>query len=139
MHFNISPDYASTYTEEYKLVCFTGLGNTSYVCAEFNFGCDPEAAKLVLNGVQVPTTIFPWEINIRKDAGQPWASIFFKIYTYKPSMSILDQKDLSFLVNSLHPTNDSIIIKCWFPFYWWSVKEKQVTSTPNTRYRKTGS
>ena len=67
--------YASTYSEEYKPVCFSGLGNTSYVCAEFNFGCDPEAAKLVLNGVQVPTTIFPWEINIRKDAGQPWASI----------------------------------------------------------------
>ena len=60
-----------------------GMGNTAYACAEFNFGCDPEAAQLVLSSLHVPTTIFPWEINLSGLAGQPWVS------DYKASHSIL--------------------------------------------------
>lgn len=49
-----------------------GKGNTVYACAEFNFGCDPEAADVVLNCLQAPITIYPWEINLSEYAGQPW-------------------------------------------------------------------
>lgn len=49
-----------------------GKGSTNYVCAEYNFGSDTEAAQFVLNGLGVPITIFPWEINLSELAGQPW-------------------------------------------------------------------
>lgn len=49
-----------------------GKGNTTHTCAEFNFGCDPEAAFVVLNGLHTPITIYPWEINLSEDGTQPW-------------------------------------------------------------------
>lgn len=48
-----------------------GKGNIT-VCGEFNFVSDPEAALVVLNEMQIPITIVPWELNLTKAAGQPW-------------------------------------------------------------------
>uniref|UniRef100_A0A0N5AAW8 IU_nuc_hydro domain-containing protein n=1 Tax=Syphacia muris TaxID=451379 RepID=A0A0N5AAW8_9BILA len=41
---------------------FYGIGNLgSNLTAEFNFGCDPEAAHVVLKEMLCPITIIPWE------------------------------------------------------------------------------
>lgn len=39
---------------------FKGIGNISK-CAEFNFWCDPEAAKIVFTESKCPVYVFPWE------------------------------------------------------------------------------
>ncbi|XP_077978125.1 nucleoside hydrolase-like [Glandiceps talaboti] len=39
-----------------------GKGNSDYVCAEFNFAMDPEAAKIVIDSFQCPITIVPSEV-----------------------------------------------------------------------------
>ena len=63
-----------------RFIFLAGKGNTAYACAEFNFGCDPEAAQLVLHGLHAPITIFPWEINLSELAGQPWVSYYMFAY-----------------------------------------------------------
>jgi len=48
-----------------------GRGNST-LCGEFNFVCDPEAAKVVLTELHKPITLIPWEINLTSATGVPW-------------------------------------------------------------------
>ncbi|KAK3087236.1 hypothetical protein FSP39_003441 [Pinctada imbricata] len=41
---------------------YHGMGNTSTICAEFNFHCDPEAANIVLNQLGCPITLVGNEV-----------------------------------------------------------------------------
>lgn len=42
-----------------------GVGNST-ACAEFNFHMDPEAACIVLDSLNCPKTILPWECCIEE-------------------------------------------------------------------------
>lgn len=49
------------------LIChlIPGVGNST-ACAEFNFHMDPEAACIVLDSLNCPKTILPWECCIEE-------------------------------------------------------------------------
>ena len=52
---------------------FLGVGNTVVnPCAEYSFHMDPEAAHIVLNEIQAPKIITPWETIRWRNNGQAW-------------------------------------------------------------------
>ncbi|KAK7065655.1 hypothetical protein SK128_012794, partial [Halocaridina rubra] len=61
MAVRLDPSFFSHFTQIYVMGGnTTGEGNIT-VAGEFNFTCDPEAAKVVLEEVERPIHVTPWE------------------------------------------------------------------------------
>lgn len=47
--------------------------------AEFNFGSDPEAAKIVIEEMNTPITMVPWEVHYLRGAEVIYSVNFIKL------------------------------------------------------------
>ena len=84
-----------------------GEGNIT-MCGEFNFHADPEAAKVVIDRMQCPICIVPWETC--KSTNISWASL--------TNLFLFDIQPLSIFNMKLFSAHKYYIFRTGENIYW---------------------